>query len=433
MRIAFIRPSMSGRTSSDALQPLIFSTIAALTPTGVELEFHDGMKHPIPEVLDVDAVAVTVETFAARSAYQIADAQRARGIPVILGGYHVTLCPDEVARHADAVVLGEAEDTWPELLSDLANGQLQAQYRSSNDSPFDLPVARREPFNRRDYPPLGVLQFSRGCRYSCEFCAIHAFYGHHVRTKSIETIVAEVASRPERVLFFADDNLFADRDRARELFEALIPLRKRWVCQISMDVARDRDLLRLMRRAGAMMVLIGFESLDKANLRQMRKGANRGASDYAEVIGNIRRAGLMIYGTFVIGYDHDTVLTGPQLVDFAVRNGFSIANFNPLMPMPGTPLFTRLRDEGRLLHDQWWLDPDFRYGDAMFTPAAMTPAELTRACRDARFGFYSASSIARRTPRNAFSPLTVGVHLAANLISRREIHAKQGAALGAAQ
>ena len=432
MRVSFVRPSMSGRTTSDALQPLIFTIIDALTPADVEIDFHDGMATPLPEIVDADAVALAVETFTARTAYEIADRHRALGIPVIMGGYHPTMCPDEAAEHADAIVIGEAEDIWADLMHDLAAGQLKSRYTSSNTNGLTLEPRRRAPFDRRDYPPLAVVQFSRGCRYACEFCSIHAFYGHSVRTRPLDSVLDDIESRPEKLLFFADDNLFADRERAKALFEGLIGAGKRWVCQISMDVARDRDLLALMRRAGAIMVLIGFESLDVANLRQMGKGANL-ARDYTQVIANIHETGLMIYGTFVIGYDHDTTATAPALVDFAVRNGFSIANFNPLMPMPGTRLFDRLGAEGRLLHDRWWVDEGFRYGDAMFTPALMSPADLTAACRDARFSFYSHSSIARRAARNARTPVTLGVHLAANLISRREIRAKQGAALGGAR
>lgn len=430
MRIAFVRPGMTRRPSSDALQPLIFSVMASLTPPEVEISFHDGMVSPLPEFFDADAVAITTQTFTARHAYAIADRHRERGTPVILGGYHPTACPTEAMEHADAVVVGEAEDTWPRLLDDLAGGRLRARYDSSNHDELTAETNPVQPFNRKDYPPLGVVQFSRGCRYTCDFCSIHAFYGRTIRTKPVDAIVAEVAARPEKLLFFVDDNLFADRDRARQLFEALIPLRKRWVCQISMDVAEDVELLTLMRRAGCMMVLIGFESLDRDNLKQMRKGANLRAGDYERVITAIKRAGLMIYGTFVIGYDHDTPASATRILDFATRHGFSIANFNPLMPMPGTGLFDRLRKEGRLLHDQWWLDADYHYGDAMYTPAQMSPDELTSACRDARFAFYSGASIARRAPANARSPITLGVHLAANLISRKEIHAKQGALLG---
>ena len=418
---------MTGKPGPDALQPIIFSVLAGLTPAQVELEFHDQMKTRLPEVIEADAIALSVETFSARTAYELADRHRELGIPVILGGYHPSACPDEAAEHADAIVLGDAEDTWPDLLRDLAMGSLKRRYVSGNDQPMQSP--KQGIFSRGDYPPLSMVQFSRGCRYACEFCSIHSFYGTGIRTKTIPQIVAEIAENPQKLLFFTDDNLFADRARAVELFEALIPLGKRWICQISMDVARDPELLALMRRAGALMVLIGFESLERANLKQMGKGANL-AGDYEQVITNIHAAGLMIYGTFVIGYDHDTTSTAPALVDFATRNGFSVANFNPLMPMPDTRLFERMAVEDRLLHPSWWLDEGFRYGDAMFRPAGMTPEELTSSCRDARYRFYSRRSMFVRARGHLANPMGLGVHFVANSISRRAIHAKQGAALG---
>ncbi|MGJ3509990.1 B12-binding domain-containing radical SAM protein [Enemella sp. A6] len=430
MHVAFVRPGMTRRPSADALQPLVFSVISAVTPDEVDITFHDGMVDEIPEIFEADAVAITVQTYTARHAYAIADRHRQRGIPVILGGYHPSACPEEAGEHADAVVIGDAEDTWPQVLADLAAGRLQPRYEADNHTDLAHAPCRTEPFRRRGYPPLGVVQFSRGCRYTCDFCSIHAFYGRGIRTKPLDVIVDEITARPEKQLFFVDDNLFADRQRARELFEALVPLRKRWVCQISMDIAEDAELLRLMRRAGCLMVLIGFESLDRDNLKQMRKGANLRAGDYQRVIDTIKRAGLMIYGTFVIGYDHDTVDTAGAIREFATRHGFSIANFNPLTPMPGTELFDRLRDEGRLLHDRWWLDENYRYGEATYVPARMSPAELTASCRAARFGFYSRRGIARRALANAGTPMRLGLHLAANTISRREIRAKQGELLG---
>lgn len=428
---------MSERISADALQPLIFTIIRALTPPDISIDFHDAMIRPLPDLTSVDAIALTVDTFAAKRAYAIADHYRELGIPVILGGYHPTMCAAEAARHADAVVTGEAEDTWPMLLADLASGRLQPRYSSSNHNQLGIEIGAEVPFRRQDYPGLGIVQFSRGCRYTCEFCSIHAFFGRDIRTKPVEMIVEEITCRPEKLLFFVDDNLFADRNRARELFEALIRARagrgtgKRWVCQISMDVAEDPELLTLMRRAGCLMVLIGFETLAAENLKQMRKGANLRAGDYQQVITAIRRAGLMIYGTFVIGYDHDTPATAATLARFASEHGFSIANFNPLMTMPGTGLYDRMAAQDRLLHDQWWLAEDFRYGDAMYRPVRMTPDELTTTCRKARFAFYSPSSILRRGLHNAFSPTSLTTHLVANLISAKEIRAKQGSRLGA--
>lgn len=436
MRVAFIRPGMSGRKPHDALQPLVFSIIRALTPDGIHLEFHDGGVESVPTDLDVDAVAMSVETFTARSAYAIAEHYRARGIPVIMGGFHPSMVPDEASEHADAIVVGDAEDTWPVLLADLAAGVLKARYQSGQVVDMAVPRPGESVIDKRKYPPLGLLQFSRGCRWACDFCSVHAFYGSHIRTMSLPDIVQQVGGHSEPFLFFTDDNLFADRERARALFEALVPLKKRWVCQISMDVADDPGLLRLMRRAGCVMVLIGFESLNLDNLRRMGKGANLAMGDYERVIKRIRAAGLMIYGTFVIGYDHDTPETADQLVAFAKAHRFSVANFNPLMPMPGTKLYERLSAEGRLLHDRWWLDQSFRYGDAMFTPAQMSADELADSCKRARFAFYSLAAIAARTmdaSANAHGLSNLVLHLSANLISRAEIHAKQGRPLGVAR
>lgn len=435
MRIALVRPSMSGVPAGDAMQPLALALLAALTPPGVEVVVHDELVEPLPDLPDADAVALTVETFAARRAYELADAWRARGVPVIMGGYHPSMCPDEAAEHADAVVVGEAEDTWPRVLADLAAGRLAPRYDSTCDVPLDGVRFDFSVLAGKRYAPLGLVQFGRGCRYACDFCSIHAFHGALVRHRPVAEVVAEIAARPEKMLFFVDDNLYADRDAARELLAALVPLRRRWACQISMDAADDPALLRLLHAAGCRVVIVGFESTSPDVLRRIGKGANLG-SDYERVIAAFYAAHLMIYGTFVVGYDADTSATAPAASAFARRHRFAIANFNPLMPMPGTRLYDRLAAEGRLTHDRWWLDPGYRYGDAMLTPAGMTAAELTASCRDARFAFNTRACIARRLLHPAANAHGVGnaaVYLAANVVSRREIHAKQGRALGAAR
>lgn len=433
MKIALVRPSMSGVRAGDAMQPLVFALLAALTPPGVELSCHDELVEPLPERLDADAVALTVETFAARRAYQLADRWRASGMAVIMGGYHPSMCPDEASEHADAVVVGEAEDTWPRLVADLASGRLAGRYLSGCDVPLDGVRFDTRAFAGKKYAPLGMVQFGRGCRYACDFCSIHVFHGTLVRTRPVDEVVAEIAGRPERLLFFVDDNLIADRAAATRLFEALVPLKRRFACQISMDAADDPAFLRLLHRAGCRVVIVGFESTSVSTLKTIGKGANLHA-DYPRVIAAFHAAHLMIYGTFVIGYDGDTPTTARQASEFAMRHKFAIANFNPLMPMPGTRLFARLDAEGRLPHDRWWVDPTYRYGDAMLVPGGMTAEQLTASCRDARFSFNTLPAIARRLAHpaaNAHSFGNAAVFLAANLTSRREIHAKQGRALGA--
>jgi radical SAM superfamily enzyme YgiQ (UPF0313 family) len=292
----------------------------------------------------------------------------------------------------------------------------------------------RSLFRGKRYAPLSLLQAGRGCRYHCDFCSIHAAYGKSLRLRPVPEILEEVRGLPRSNLLFVDDNLFAERDWCRELFEGLIPLRKRWNCQISLDVSLEDDLMDLMARSGCQSVLIGFESLQEDSLRQMRKSWNLTGGDYAEAVARFRRRGIPVVGTFVFGYDSDTPDVFSNTLAFAMQNRLFMANFNPLIPTPGTPIFSRLREEGRLLHRAWWLDPSHRYGDALFHPRGMTAQELSDGCRSLRFAFHSRAAILRRAldrHANAASLRTLGLFFAANGLARREIHRKQGMVLAA--
>ncbi len=201
----------------------------------------------------------------------------------------------------------------------------------------------------------------------------------------------------------------------------------------SIDIAQDEELVDLMRRSGCTTAVVGFESLDESNLRQMNKAWNLRYGDYESSIRVFQQAGIMIYGTFVFGYDRDTVNAFDQAVEFSIRNRFYLANFNPLTPTPRAPLLNRLREEGRLIYDRWWLEPDYRYGQAIFHPRGMTAEELTAGCYRARTAFNRYSSIARRAfdrRTNLRSPYRLGLYLLSNVISRREIHSKQNLTLG---
>jgi radical SAM superfamily enzyme YgiQ (UPF0313 family) len=280
---------------------------------------------------------------------------------------------------------------------------------------------------------MALVQSGRGCRFNCEFCSIKAFYGNELRQRPISDVVAEIEQLDRRHVFLVDDNLFSDLDHARALFEALIPLNILWSCQISIDVTRYPDLIDLMARSGCISALVGFESLDVKNLKQMRKGWNVKWIDYESAIERLKSAGIMIYATFVFGYDHDTVESLERAVDFSIEHKFLLANFNPLTPTPGSKLYERLMEENRMVFPKWWTDPAFRYGDALFAPKGMTADELTEGCYAARIRFNTASSILRRlcdTRTNMRTPYRAGIYLLANITSRREIHAKQGHTLG---
>lgn len=415
------------------MEPLCFAILKSLTPDNIDVDFYDERLEEIPLDPDTDLVAMTVETYTARRAYEIAAQYRKRGVPVVLGGYHPTFLPQEALEHADAVVVGDAEGVWPNVLEDARSGNLQQIYRNSEFPTLANIMPDRSIFEGKRYAPLSLVQYGRGCRFNCSFCSIRAFYGNSLRQRPIEDVVEEIRRCGRRHVFLVDDNIFVDVDKARALFEALIPLKIRWNCQVSIDVARDPGLVNLMARSGCINALIGFESLDLTSLRDIKKGWNVKWQSYEEAIDVFRRAGITIYGTFMFGAGEDTVESFDVAVEFAIRHKFILANFNPLTPMPGAPLYDRMEREGRLLHDRWWLNPDYKYGDATMRPANMTPEQLKRGCFEARRKFNTMGSILQRMTdwrTNVRTPYRAGVYLFANLVSRREIYRKQTRELG---
>ncbi|MDO5692826.1 MAG: radical SAM protein [Pseudomonadota bacterium] len=433
MKLALVRPNLGDYRSSDAMAPLALGILAARSQ-GHEVRLYDDKVEPLPERIDADLVAMTVETFTARRAYALADRWRAQGVPMVMGGYHATLLPDEVARHADALVLGDAESAWDTVLRDAAAGRLQARYLGDNTRPLDDYRTDRDIFRGKPYAPVELVQYGRGCRFACDFCSIHAFYGTRLRVRPTAGLCEEIESLPrQRLLFFVDDNLFGTREQLRTLLATLKPLKRRWSCQISIDVARDPRLLDELAEAGCRYVLIGFESVEPANLKQMRKPWNKVAGAYTDVVRALHARDIGIYGTFVFGYDHDTPDTLRRAVDFALEARLDIANFNPLTPTPGSGLYDRLLQEGRMLSPRWWLDPNYRYGDPIFQPARMTPAQLAEGCFEAKRAFYAWRSIGRRVlaPTRSWTPFHLFSSTVANVISRREVYRKQGRLLGA--
>jgi radical SAM superfamily enzyme YgiQ (UPF0313 family) len=432
MRITFVRPNMYNGRSVDAMEPVVFAILAGLTPTDVDCRLIDERLEEVPDRIDADLVAITAETYTVRRAYQIASACERRGMRVVLGGYHPTFRPDEALQYASAVVVGDAEGVWPAIVADARRGGLQRIYRGPLPTLAGMRV-ERSIFRGKRYQPIALVQFGRGCRYACDFCSIHAFYGSALRWRPVAEVVRELEGIAHPYVFFTDDNLFNSGGELRQLLTAIRPLGKRWSCQASLDVAADRDLVRLMAESGCLAVMIGFESLDSNNLQQMRKSWNRKYGPYDDLVQVFRDHGIMVYGGFVLGYDHDTEASFDRTLDFAVRNRLFLANFNPLTPTPGSALYDRLAAEGRLIHDPWWLHADFRYGDGMFQPRHMSPEQLHEGCYRIRMAFNRAGSVIHRgldLRANCRSPLHAFAYLVANLTSRREIHRKQGRPLG---
>jgi len=423
VKLTLIRPNLGDFRSSDAMPPLAMGILAARAP-GWDVAFYDEKAEPLPRNDRPDLAALSVETFTARRAYAIADDYRARGVPVVMGGYHPTFLPEEALRHADAVVVGDAEGVWEEVLA----GR-RGIVRGNNERPLDDYRIDRSIYASKKYAPVELVQYGRGCRFACDFCSIHSFYGASLRVRPLDGLLAEIETLPaNRLLFFVDDNLFGRKSELLALLDAVTPLKRRWFCQISIDVARDEALLDRVAAAGCAGVLIGFESLDPASLAQMNKAWNAASGAYARVVRALHQRGIGIYGTFVLGYDADTADTIERTLAFALESNLEIANFNPLTPMPGSALYDRLLREGRLLKPAWWLDADYRYGDAVFEPRGMRAEELAEGVFEARRRFYRWSAIGRRVLGAAAS---IGLTIIANVITRREIYRKQRRTLGA--
>ena len=408
MRLTLVHPAVGRRPGVDymrtwQMEPLPIALLAALTPKDVEIAFHDDRMEPIPFDRSADLVAIPVETYTARRAYQIASEYRRRGVPVVMGGFHATLMTNEVKDYAEAVVVGEAEDLWPQVIEDARRKRLQSIYRSNSQPDLGRVRYDRSLFRGRRYVRLGLIETGRGCRFPCEFCAVQAFFQRTARHRPIDAIVREIAGlKAERNLFFfVDDNFAADLAFARELARALTPLGIRWVTQMSINAAHDESFLAALAASGCRGVLIGFESLDESVLRTMRKRFNTMKGGFSAALANLRRHSIRVYGTFVFGYDGERADAFEQAAEFAIEQRFYLAAFNHLTPFPGTPLFGRLEREGRLIYERWWLDDRYSYNGIPFRPLAMAPDDIRNGCLRARRRFYAWRSMISR----AFDPV----------------------------
>jgi radical SAM superfamily enzyme YgiQ (UPF0313 family) len=437
VKIALIRPGLGllGRRkyrSLACLEPKALALLAGLTPPEHDVVALDDRFEAISYDEPFDLVALSVGTFEASRAYEIADGFRARGKKVVLGGFHPSLCPDEAAQHCHAVAIGEAEAIWPRIVQDAASGALQPRYEQRGSAELAGCRPRLDVLAGKGYLPISVIQYGRGCVHNCEFCSIKAFYGGQVRYRPVADVVAEIKDAGRRWIFFSDDNLVADRARAKELLRAITPLRLHWTSQASLDFVDDPELLDLMVQSGCQCVVIGLETLDQETICQMGKGWSQ-VVDYERKLAAIRARGIMVYATFVFGYDGDRGLAFDQTYDFVMRNKLLLVNFNHLQPFPGTRLYERLERDGRLRYQRWWLDPGYRFGEVAFNPAGMSAQRLGDEAWRIRAAFHSYPSMLRRLldrQANLASLPNALTFLATNIASRQEIDRKQGMQLG---
>ncbi|MBU1043645.1 MAG: B12-binding domain-containing radical SAM protein [Candidatus Omnitrophica bacterium] len=438
MKVTFILPSIGRKAGRPymrtwQMEPLAIATLSALTPANIEKRFFDDRLEKIDYDEPTDLVALSVETYTALRAYQIAARYRNKNIPVVMGGFHPTLAPDDALEHADTIVMGEAEEIWPRLLADFSAGNMQRQYKQKERPSLVGRFPDRSIYKDKIYQQIALVETARGCKFKCEFCSITKFYGRSHNQRPVKDLLKEISTLKQRYIFFTDDNIGINRTRFKELLTALIPLKIFWAGQVSIDIADDPDLLRLMRRSGCICVLIGFESLNPSVLSLMGKAVNAQTEIYESAVAALKKHGIGVYGTFVFGYDNDNADSFQQTLDFAKHNGFFFTAFNHLVPFPGTTLYDRLKDEDRLLHPKWWLSKNYHFGDVTFRVKGMGEQQLADMCYIFRKRFYGWASILYRMTNwraNCRSLRRLFLYISLNILSANDVSGRQSLPLG---
>lgn len=358
--------------------PLTLTTLAALIPPDMDVtvKLVDGSIDPVPLDYPADLVAISAITGCANAAYEYAKHFRKRGIPVVLGGVHVTILPGEALPHADSIVIGRGETAWPRLLRDFQKGELKRVYR---EDPLDDRILAGVPFPRRDlqrnsgYMLPNTVQATRGCMRTCDFCTVNAVWPRYLK-RPIADVIRDVKNTPGRHIAFNDVSLVDDVEYARELFTEMIPLKKKWGGLVTTDSLQNTELLDLMAQSGCVYLLVGFESGNQDTLKGIRKSFNK-TLDYKQLIQSLQKRGITVQGCFVFGFDHDDESSFASTVDLVNDLGVDIPRYSLYTPYPGTPLFKRLMDEKRIISFNW---NDYDTMHVVIQPKLLTPEELYR-------------------------------------------------------
>ena len=401
MRIALMAPAGAmhrfNGSFSKALHyaPLTLTTLAGLVPAELhaDIQIFDETVEYLPLAPRADIIGLTVITGTSRRAYCWADYYRSLGITVVLGGPHVSLMPAEAKEHADAVVIGYAEQTWPQLLRDFKSKALRPYYQPGPGYTLaGRPRPRRDLLKAERYITANSVETSRGCVHSCRFCVTPAMTGQNLTTRPLKEVIAEIEALPGREVVFVDVNLIANPRHAKELFRELIPLKKKWFGLMTVNIGRHKELFDLMVKSGCKGVLIGFETFDPPSLKSIDKGFNR-VEEYETLVRRLHDAGIIINGTFCLGTDGDDKTVFTRTHETIQRLKIDLPRFSVMTPFPGTPLFRTLEAQGRII-DRNWANYDVEH--CVIRPKNMTPRELEAGLEWTWKQTYSLPAIANR-------------------------------------
>ena len=398
--------------------PLTATLLAALTPPelGFNIRICDASVSDVPMDGTFDLVAISIITGTAIEGYRLADHFRAKGATVVIGGVHATLLPEEASTHADSLMTGFAEGTWPEMCRDFCNGALKPRYDGGSPDLVGIPWPRRDLQKRFGYMMPQTVFATRGCRNTCDFCAVvGAKFGWH--TRPVEEVAAEIASLPGKRFAFNDVSLCEDREYALALCRAIKPLRKKWGGLMTLKAASDESMLDALADAGCCYMLLGFESASGRSLTGIRKAFNA-PDEYKRIISNMHARGMMIQGCFIFGLDDDKADVFDATADMIDELEIDIPRYAVYTPFPGTDCYRRMAAENRLLPGVNWSWYDTQH--VVIRPKQMTPEELDAGFIRAWQRTFSMKSILRRLSlrRSQFPVAFIG-NLAYRLYRRR--------------
>jgi len=400
MKVKMILPALTEAKSPfwrpikySLFPPLGLATLAAYVPSDWSIDLQDEHVELLDLEDEPDLVVIQVYITSAKRAYAIADHYRAKGAYVALGGLHVTSLPEEASRHADTIFLGPGEDTWPAFLNDYQTGRPLRVYRSTIRTLAGAPPIRRDLIKRHLYLVPNSIVVSRGCPHTCDFCYKVAFFegGKGFYTQQVDRALAEIDRLPGRHLYFLDDHLFGDPRFASALFDGMKGMKRLWQAAATVKSVLAPALLEKAVDSGLRSLFVGFETLNPKNLVEQNKYQNLNR-DYAAAIRRLHDAGVMINGSFVFGMDGDDATVFERTVEWAITHGIETATFHILTPYPGTALYQRMLEQGRMTSDDWDV---FDTRHVVFKPAQLSPEALESGYWRAYEEFYKWNSIFR--------------------------------------